>query len=212
MSIAQLMRIIRNHTGSNSNDSVKITHQEVLDMIHAAEDHGHVSIAARCLLLETLAMFGGNDIHPDIFSSREDKAAIVTTSMRDIETAKKFAGLPARSQLKFIKNALGSDLGELVGFSTSRVQVNDLPATIQDRINLFLQSEKVRAGGRYDEDGSVGVTAFVRNGEQYGYQCSAYWPTKSGDGGGWVADFYVDQDGDALDYHSRYEPPDPDVG
>ncbi len=36
--------------------------------------------------MAALKMFGGNMIHPDIFTSPQDKAAIVDTAMEGIET------------------------------------------------------------------------------------------------------------------------------
>lgn len=39
MSVKGIRAVIRCHTGANANDDVKITHEEVVTMMRAAEDH-----------------------------------------------------------------------------------------------------------------------------------------------------------------------------
>jgi hypothetical protein len=208
MSIAQILTIIRNHTGVNANDKVKITHKEVTALLRAAHDDGVVTMGARSLLLGTLATFGGNEIHPDIFSSAADKAAIVKTSMEGIETPAKFAKFGARSQLKFVKWTLAQDLGRFAGFVTTQVTVADLPPLARSKVNSILSCEIVKAGSKFDPQPAwVTITAYQRAGGTYGYECVAGWANLK-HGGYWIADFYMDQNGDTLMAESAYEPPD----
>jgi hypothetical protein len=211
MTIAQVLKIIRNHTGPNANDTVKITHEEVLAMTRAAKDDGVITIGARNLLLEAAFTFGGTEIHPDIFSSPADKALMVSTAMEGIETAAKFAKLGARSQLKFIKWTLAIDFGGPAGFVTQSIRVSDLPSAVQTKVNGILACESNRAGKRFDPQPSwVSISSYMRGGQAYGYQCTAAWSTVSANGGLWSLDFYGDQNGDTLVVQSSYEPPDDD--
>ena len=79
MSMLQILTIIRNHSGVHASDTVKITHKEVMTMIRAAHEHGVVTMGARNLLIGAIWEFGGNEIHPDIFSSPADESALKAT-------------------------------------------------------------------------------------------------------------------------------------
>jgi hypothetical protein len=211
MTIAQVLKIIRNHTGPNSNDKVKITHDEVLAMTRAAKDDDVITMGARNALLGAVFTFGGTEIHPDIFSSPADKALMVSTAMEGIETAAKFGKVGARSQLNFIKWTLALDIGAAAGFVTQSIHVSDLPSPVQTKVNGILACESNRAGKRFDPHPSwVLISSYVRGGDAYGYECNAAWPTVSGNGGLWSLSFYGDQNGDTLLVQSSYEPPDDD--
>ncbi len=98
MSVKGIRDVIRRHTGTNANDNVKITHQEVVIMIRSAEDHGRPNVGERLEIMAALEMFGGDDIEPGIFSSQEDKTALMETAMKGIETGERFEGaLAART-------------------------------------------------------------------------------------------------------------------
>jgi hypothetical protein len=210
MSVAQIMTFFHNHQGANSNKP--ISHQEVLGVIAAAKnDRKMPTIAARCLLLQAAFEFGGNMVHPQsLFSSPGDREAFIDSAMEGIETAAKFGRLSKRSQIKFIKFALWLDLGTVADFSSSAVSLSSITGNVADRINAILQSQRLRAGNSYVQTPITNLVAYVRNGGAYGYDCTALWPTANGNGGNWVAEFLLDQSGDALIEESEYEPPDDD--
>jgi hypothetical protein len=206
MSIAQILQIIRNHTGTHASDTVKITHQEAVDMIAAADENGFTPIGARSLLLEALTTFGGNEIHPDIFSSPEDKAAIGAAAIKGIETADKFAKLPPKSQLKFIRSSLALFEGSSVGFSSSTLRT--VPADVQTKIDAVLQSVERRAGQSISGAPHTTVQAFMRNAQPYGYEGTAFWDSTVEPGGTFFATFYLGPSGDLLQVSTDEEPPD----
>ena len=205
MSIAQILTIIRNHTGPHASDTVKITHQEVVDMIAAADENGFTPIRARSLLLESLTTFGGNEIHPDIFSSPEDKAAIGAAAIKGIETADKFAKLPPKSQLKFIKTTLALFEGGSVGFSAPTLRT--VPADIQAKIDAVMQSVERRAGSSISGSPHTTIQAFMRNAQAYGYEGTAFWDSTVEPGGTFFANFYLGPSGDLLQVSTDEEPP-----
>ena len=207
MTVKQIYDIIKRHTGPNANDHVKIPHEEVVAMIRAAKDGGRIPVGARNALLSALTTFGGNEIHPNIFSSAADKAALAATAMDGIETADKFAQLPAKSQFKFIRWSLSILMGEVVGFQTVNVRLADLPQKVQDGINATLASQRSKAGAKFADVPSVTIQGYQRNQQFYGFECNAFWPTTSGDGGEWAATFYVDQNGATQIASSDFEPP-----
>jgi hypothetical protein len=206
MSIAQILQIIRNHTGPHASDTVKITHQEVVDMIAAADENGFTPIGARSLLLESLTTFGGNEIHPDIFSSPEDKAAIGAAAIKGIETADKFAKLPAKSQLKFIRSTLALFEGSSVGFSSTVLRAP--PADVQTKIDAILQSVERRAGQSISGTPHTTIQLFARNAQAYGYEGTAFWDSTVEPGGTFFATFYLGPSGDLLQLSTSVEPPD----
>ena len=117
MSVKCIDLIIRQHTGANASDTVKITHAEVMAMIRCAGEPSKIAVGDRAQLMAALEMFGGNEIHPDIFSSPEDKAALAKTAMEGIETAEKFSTLTPGSQAAFIWKCLIVGSGNTVGFT-----------------------------------------------------------------------------------------------
>jgi len=206
MSIAQILQIIRNHTGPHASDTVKITHQEVVDMIAAADENGFTPIGARSLLLESLTTFGGNEIHPDIFSSPEDKAAIGAAAIKGIETADKFAKLPLQSQLKFIRSTLALFEGSSVGFSSSTLRT--VPADVQTKIDAVLPSVERRAGQSISGSPHTKIKVFMRIAQAYGYEGTAFWDSTVEPGGTFFATFYLGPSGDLLQLSTSVEPPD----
>ena len=208
MSAAQILKIFRDHTGIHASDTVKITHQEVVDMIAAADENGFTSIASRSLLLEALTTFGGNEIHPDIFSSGEDKAAIGAAAMKGIETADKFGKLAPKSQLKFITSTLAILEGGPVGFSAPTLRT--IPADLQTRIDAVLQPVEQQAGSSISGSPSTTVQAFMRNKQAYGYEGNAFWPSTTEPGATFIATFYLGPSGDLLQVSTDVEPPDDD--
>ncbi len=56
MSVKCIDLIIRQHTGANASDTVKITHAEVIAMIHCAGELSNISIGDRAELMAALEM------------------------------------------------------------------------------------------------------------------------------------------------------------
>ncbi len=212
MSVAQIMAIIKNHTGANYNPNVKITHQEVVEIIAAAKDGGNMpTMGARNAILQAVYMFTPNEFNSvDLFSSPEDVAALKATVIEGMETAAEFAKLPKRSQLKFIKWSLQLCLGDVVDINTVVVPLTGVTPNVQKKIDLILATEKSRAGAAYVDEPITTINAYERSGAPYGYYCIALWETTNGNGGNWVADFLLNSAGDSLIQESAYEPPDND--
>jgi len=208
MSVSGIRAIIRQHTGEHASDKVRITHQEVLAMIRSAKDHSAVTVGERAELLAALVMFGGNEIHPDIFSSPEDKAAIAATAISGIETGAKFEALPPREQARFIWECLIVGGGSAVGFAQNDIRFQALPATVGDIVERLLKAEREKAGPRYDDKPWLRIRAFARSGDVYAYVVSASWDRKD-QKGSWDAEEYLGRSGELLKSTSGFVPPDP---
>ncbi len=211
MSVEGIRKIIRKHTGANANDNVKLTHAEIEAMIHSAEDHHKITMGERAELLSTLAMFGGSDIHPDIFPSPADKAAVAATAMKGIETSAKFEKLPHHEQYKFVWDCLVVGSGDKVGFTDTYTQLGDLPATVKTKVDQLLQHERARLGSQYEDTPYLNIRTFARGSDVYAYEVSASWSRTDGNGS-WDADNYLGAPGELLKSTAGYNPPDPDPG
>jgi hypothetical protein len=165
-------------------------------------------MAERAELMAALKMFGGNEIHPDIFSSPEDKAALATTAMKGIETGEKLEAHSPRKQAKFIWDCLIVGSGDTVGFSSINEQVGSLSPAMQEKVNRLLRSEKDKAGPRYNDEPYVNLHMFARSGDVYGYVLSASWERKD-QNGSWDAENFLGRQGELLKSSSGYTPPDP---
>jgi hypothetical protein len=209
MSVKCIDLIIRQHTGANASDTVKITHEEVMAMIHCAGEPSKISVGDRAELMAALEMFGGNEIHPDIFSSPEDKAALAKTAMEGIETAEKFSTLTPGSQAAFIWKCLIVGSGNTVGFTRVLGNVTDLPADLQKRVARFFEIEQEKAGPKYEDNPFSSTTIYKRKSQAYGYAISASW-SRENNSGTWEAEAYYGPSGELLKSTGGFEPPDSD--
>jgi hypothetical protein len=208
MSVLCIDKIIRNHTGPNASDTVKITHDEVVAMLKCADDRGTVYQRDRAELMAALNMFGGNSMHPDIFSSAADKEALATMAMQGIETAAKFSTLTPGAQVAFIYNCLIIGSGNTVGFTTVAAPINKLPASIQALLQDIFDAEKKKLGASYTEGPFCSSMSYFRKGEAYAYAISAGW--FKADQASWNMEVYLGSTGELLKSTGSYSPPDDD--
>ena len=208
MSVLCIDKIIRKHTGPNASDTIKITHAEVVAMIKCANDRGIVYQRDRAELMAALNMFGGNSMHPDIFSSLKDKEALASTAMKGIETAAKFSALTPGAQVAFIYNCLVIGSGNTVGFTNVAAPTNKLPSPIQALLQDIFTMEAKKLGPSYVEGPFSSSTSFYRKGEVYAYSITASW--FKADEGSWNMEVYLGCKGELLKSSGSYSPPDVD--
>jgi hypothetical protein len=210
MSVQGILKVIRNHTGAHASDTVKITHAEVEEMIHSAEDHHHITGRERSWLISALFTFGGTDLHPDIFSSAADKAALAATAVKGIETAAKFATQSARDQRDLLYWGVIIGGGERVGFTKITVPLGALPQVIQSRIAESAQTELAHAGAdKFDPAQDFLCTAIAHGGQTYGYSIDYSLDAKDASGL-WVASLLLGQGGARLKHVGYFEPAEQD--
>jgi len=174
MSVEAIRKIIRHHTGENASDSRKIGHDEVRAMLQAARDTGQITPEERLELLAALTMFGGSDLHPNIFASWADRQTLEAAVLEGLESADSFGGLPYRDQALLVEGLLLS--GGPLGFERVVKKLEDLPPALRTRLSAQVKANRAKAGDDFGESANVLVLALMRRDEVYGFKLECSYP------------------------------------
>ncbi len=171
MSDRRILEIVRRHTGENPKETGIWPHEEILEMIAAAQDRAGFSAQARADILYVVYAFGGNQFNPKSDLLDEDKKALCSAAVSGIETAAQFRALSPYKQTAFVRYCVLQFLTDQIGFTLSQLQPDSIPAEIANLTTEVYKTVLDRAGASKFDPASVGsvTSVLLRNGEPYCY-------------------------------------------